>query len=60
MESQEMKYVLSKIENEGFDYCFRDYSDFEDIEDSEFHKLREAYKEAADKLEEYVKSRVKK
>ena len=57
MNKQEMKYVLNTIESEGFDYCFRDYSDFDDIEDPEFHKLREAYKDAANKLEDYVRSK---
>jgi hypothetical protein len=50
--------VQAKIENEGFDYCFRDYSDFKDVKDEEFHKLRLAYKKAADVLEQYVEDHI--
>jgi len=46
--------VKYRMEEEGFDYCFRHYSNFEEIEDGEFHKLRQAYIEAAEALEKYV------
>jgi len=42
------------MDQEGFDYCFRNYSDFDEVKDTEFHKLREAYIAAANALEEYV------
>jgi hypothetical protein len=42
------------MKQEGFDYCFRKYSSFEEIKDPEFHKLRTSYIEAADKLEKFV------
>lgn len=48
----EVKY---RIEEEGFDYCFRCYSNFDEIEDPEFHRLRILYLEAAKALEKYVK-----
>ncbi len=44
----------SSMENEGFDYCFMSYSDFEEIEDEEFHKLRKNYCDSQKKLEEYI------
>ena len=28
---------------EGFDYCFKHYSSFEDVKDENFHKLRKKY-----------------
>lgn len=54
MTKKQKQYVIATIENEGFDYAFRDYSDFEEIEDEQFHKLRSAYTAAANALEEYV------
>jgi hypothetical protein len=47
----EVKY---RIEEEGLDYCFRCYSNFDEIEDTEFHKLRERYIAASKALEKYV------
>ena len=55
-------YVCGKIDNEGFDYTFIGYSDFEEIKDTKFHELRQKYIEAKNslsnylKLEEYLKS----
>jgi hypothetical protein len=46
--------VAACVDNEGFDYAFRKYSNFEDVKDKEFHRLREAYVDAADALEEYI------
>jgi hypothetical protein len=50
-----LTYVRSKMEGEGFDYCFRDYAEFEEVQDTEFHKLRKVYVDAADALEKYIK-----
>ncbi len=46
--------VKQRVNNEGFDYCFRHYSNFKEIQDDEFHKLRKAYIEAANALEKYI------
>lgn len=54
MNAKELEYVKDTIDNEGFDYAFVDYSDFSEIEDEKFHKLREAYVKAAEELREYV------
>jgi hypothetical protein len=51
---EEKQAVLIRMKQEGFDYCFRKYSSFEEIKDPEFHKLRTSYIEAADKLEKFV------
>lgn len=53
-ENNQLEYVRIKADQEGFDYCFRDYSSFKDIEDEEFHRLRKSYVEAADALDEYL------
>jgi hypothetical protein len=46
--------LRSRMNQEGFHYCFKHYSSFSDIEDQEFHKLRKSYLSAADKLEKYI------
>lgn len=45
-----------KMEEEGFEYCFRGYSDWKELKDEKFHKLREEYLFAAGKLQEYVEN----
>lgn len=49
-----LAYVYHCMDAEGLDYCFRNLSNFEEVQDAEFHKLRLAYIQAADALEEYV------
>jgi hypothetical protein len=51
-----LEYVADCMECEGFDYCFRFYSHFAEVEDPEFHRLRSAYVNAANALEEYVQA----
>lgn len=51
---EDMEYVQSKIDNEGFDYTFTGYSDFETIKDKKFHELRKAYIKAQEDLESYI------
>ena len=46
--------VRHKIGYEGFDYCFRDYSDWKEVKDKEFHRLRKAYVAAAKALDDYI------
>lgn len=46
-----------KMQDEGFDYCWRCYSDFKEIEDEKFHELRRSYITAANALEEYVNAK---
>ena len=53
-EKMELEEVRYRMDEEGFDYCFRAYSNFSEVKDEEFHKLREAYIAAADALENYI------
>jgi hypothetical protein len=46
--------VAQCVENEGFDYALRKYSNFEDVKDPEFHKLRSDYVDAAEALSDYL------
>ena len=55
MNKDEREYVISTIENEGFEYAFVHYSYFEEIPDEEFHKLRKEFLDARNKLADYVK-----
>jgi len=48
--------VRACVDNEGFDYAFRHYSDFEEVDDPEFHRFRRAYVKAAKELGEYIGS----
>lgn len=54
MKKKDREYVQACVENEGLDYAFRHYSDFEKIEDEKFHELRKAYVKAAEELVEYA------
>jgi hypothetical protein len=54
VKKKDREYVQAVVENESFDYAFRSYTDFADIHDVEFHRLREAYVKAADELAEYA------
>lgn len=53
-QEEEIEVLKYKMDDEGFDYCFRDYSDFLAVEDEKFHELRKAFVKAADELEEYI------
>lgn len=54
MTGKELDYIRGCVEQEGFDYCFRHYSNFDEIKDEEFHKLRVSYEDAANALAEYL------
>ena len=55
MTNREQRIVSGMIYAEGFDYTFRFYSNFPEIQDLKFHELREAYKQAAKNLIDYCK-----
>ena len=46
--------VADVVELEGFDYAFYGYSEFEEVDDKEFHRLRENYLAARQALADYV------
>jgi hypothetical protein len=57
-ELENLENVSVRMRQEGFDYCFRHYSNFSEVKDERFHILREAYKRAAEDLENHVHSRI--
>jgi len=54
MTGQELDYVRDIVGQEGFDYAFCDYSDFKEVKDDEFHRLRKAYVNAAEALKKFL------
>jgi hypothetical protein len=56
-EKEEWEYVYYKMMDEGFHYCFKHFSSFNDIKDEEFHRLRINYLQSANELEEYIKNK---
>ena len=55
-ELDDLTYLSVKMRDEGFDYCFRHYSSFEEIKDEKFHELRLKYIQIAEELEKYVQT----
>jgi hypothetical protein len=52
------KAVKYRMNSEGIDYCFNGYSNWDDIEDEEFHKLRLEFLDSMKKIHEYVYNKV--
>lgn len=47
-----------RMDNEGFEYCFRQYSDFDEIKDEEFHKLRQTVIANMENMRNMVRDRI--
>jgi hypothetical protein len=56
-EKEEWGHVFYRMKNEGFDYCFKHYSKFEEIKDEEFHRLKMNYLQSAEDLEDYIQNK---
>ena len=54
MDKHQQQAVIDIIDNEGFDYAFVHYSDFDDIENGEFHVTRNEYLKAREKLAKII------
>jgi len=50
--------VRYRMDEEGFDYCFESYSDWNEIEDDEFHRLRKKFLRDMKELRSYVNNKV--
>ena len=57
-ERENYESVRYRMDDEGMDYCFEHYSQFEEIEDEEFHKLRLEFLESTSKLRSYVENKL--
>jgi hypothetical protein len=58
-EIDEWKSFHYRMDEEGFEYCFEGYSDWKDIEDEEFHRLRLQYLQSAKDLRKYIVDKYK-
>lgn len=58
-EKENWERLNYRMDEEGFHYCFNGYSNWEEIKDKEFHKLKEKYLKSAEELEEYVKNKLR-
>jgi hypothetical protein len=50
--------VQYRMDNEGIGYCFDGYSDWDEIEDEEFHKLRLEFLSSMKKIRSYVENKI--
>lgn len=51
----DLNYRLNEV---GIEHCFVDWSDWEEIKDDKFHKLRKAYIKAMQDLTNYAKENI--
>jgi hypothetical protein len=61
MTEDELEYwqsVQYRMDAEGFDYCFVSYSDWDEIKDEEFHRLRLGFLQHMKELRQYIDSKV--
>ena len=54
MSSDDAGMILQDIDQEGFHYTFKEYSDYPEVDDAMFHHLRREYLKAAKALESYI------
>ena len=57
-ELENFKNVSYRIREEDLEYCFKQYSSFEEIKDKQFHKLRLQLILSIDKIKEYVSNKI--
>lgn len=50
--------VKYRMDNEGLEYCFKHYSNFDEIQDEEFHKLRQTLLANMEKMRNLVRGRI--
>ena len=57
-ELEDWEHLSIRIRQEGFHYCFKHYSNFEEIKDEKFHNLRKQYISVSNEIEQYVKDKI--
>lgn len=53
-EQEKWENVKYRMREEGFHYCFKHYSSFNEIDDEKFHELRKSYLKISSEIEKYV------
>lgn len=56
---EDWKRLRYRIDEEGLEYCFNGYSNWEEIKDKEFHKLKTKCLNAIQELRTYVDKKSK-
>lgn len=56
---EDFQYLKYRISEEGMDYTFEHYSDFNEIDDIEFHRLRKEYLSTSNNLVNYINNKIK-
>ena len=54
MNESSLGYVCQCVESEGFDYAFAHYSDFSEVKNEEFQRLKSELLDARKKLAEFL------
>lgn len=55
---EDWEAVKYRMENEGIDYCFESYSNWDEIKDEEFHRLRLGFLQYMKEIREYVDKKI--
>lgn len=53
-EQEEFRMVQYRIDGEGMEYCFLNYSSFPEIKDEKFHQLRNELIDKMNEMRKYV------
>jgi hypothetical protein len=54
MDKHQQQAVIDIVDSEGFEYAFVHYSNFDDIENEEFHIIRKEYLKTREKLAKII------
>lgn len=55
MKERTLSDIREDCEQEGFHYCFTGLSEYKEVKDAEFHRLRQNYLKATKELGEYLR-----
>ncbi len=57
-ERENYESVRYRMDDEGMDYCFMNYSDFPEIQDEEFHTLRLKLIDLMEQMEQFLDNKI--
>ena len=57
-ELDQWKMVRYRMDDEGMDYCFMNYSSFREIQDEEFHTLRLELIDLMEQMEQFLENKI--
>jgi len=55
---EDWEAVNYRMREEGIDYCFEHYSNWDEIQDEEFHRLRLGFLQYMKEIREYVDKKI--